>query len=152
MIKLLCYFYTCIGVCAARCMIDYARLSDLESPDCDIDMSSATAPSLPAHDNDKSGSVEEKEDWIDQLVIVCTAHIILTHTCVLQTVCVCVDKSSWGKAPPPPSSSCVCLCLLACLPGWSSLIIRFRSIAILNNNIRKHVTVRLCPLNVLHSS
>ena len=50
----------------------------------------------------------------------------------------------------PPSSSCICLC--ACLPEWSFLIIHFRSIAVLNNNIRKHVTVRLRPLNVLHSS
>ena len=91
---LLLYMYT-VGVCAARCMIDYARLSDLESPDCDVDMSSANAPSLPVHDNDKSGSVEEKEDWIDQLVIVCT-HNIGTYMCTTNSVCVCV---------------CVCVCV-----------------------------------------
>ena len=49
----------------------------------------------------------------------------------------------WGEAPlVQVVFVCACLfvvCLFVCLPGWSPLIIRFRSNAVSNNNIRKHV-------------
>ena len=54
-------------------MLNYARSSSLQSPYCNIVIPD-TAPGLCPNGNDGSGSMEEKEEWVKNLVrdIICT--------------------------------------------------------------------------------
>ena len=58
------YFVAVLVIC---CKLNYARSCGLQSPYCNIVIPD-TAPSLFPNGNDGSGSIEKKDEWVDNLV------------------------------------------------------------------------------------